>query len=369
MDRLRLRQLDSVAQLRHIAPAWDRLWLRSAVTLPTARAELVAQWIEHFAPHAPLRVLVVEQDGELVAALPLAGQRRARVVPVGDVTWNYWSPNGELLLDPSADAESALDPLAEAICQTPWSLLWLELVPFEAPRWQTLIALLGRRGMAVDVRLHYRIGQVELGGDFQAYEASRSKNLRRSIRKDMQRLQRGGPVELNTLAEFTPETVEQRLRHAFQIEQQSWRRDRGQTVLGTPGILAFYQRQACQLAQWGALRLAFLEIAGKPIAFELGWTAKGVYHSFKVGFDEAYRSFGLGHLLRWRLIESLAAQHEVQVIDFQGPMTEALAGWSTRSYPVGRVLVGCRPFGRTLMAGYWAAAPILRRLRARKRQH
>ena len=29
------------------------------------------------------------------------------------------------------------------------------------------------------------------------------------------------------------------------------------------------------LAEWGNLRLAFMEHRGRPIAFELGWTAKG----------------------------------------------------------------------------------------------
>ena len=46
VGRLRLRRIDSIGGLRDVAAAWDRLWQRSAVSMPTVRAELVAQWLE-----------------------------------------------------------------------------------------------------------------------------------------------------------------------------------------------------------------------------------------------------------------------------------------------------------------------------------
>lgn len=364
MSQLSLAQIDSVEQIRARAADWDRLWAESEVTLPTARAELVAQWLEHFAQDAKPYVLVVEQDGRMVGALPLVGHRRRHVFSVGDLTWNYWSPNGELLLDPAADAEAVLEVLADAIRRLPWSLLWLELVPFATARWETLFKTLRQRGLAVHVQPHYKIGQVELVGNFADYEASRSRNLRRSLRKDKQRLEREGPVQWSLYSQFTPDEVESRLRQAFEIENRSWKHDAGQTVLRTPGMLGFYLRETQQLAEWGLLRLAFLEHARKPIAFELGWVAKNVYHSFKVGFDQDYRNFGPGHLLRRRLIESFFQQPDVQVVDFQGPLTDALTGWSTRMYPIGRVLVGQPSLtGRILTAGYRLAGPVVRRLR------
>ncbi|MEN6497049.1 MAG: GNAT family N-acetyltransferase [Thermoguttaceae bacterium] len=364
MCRLDLVQLESVEQIRGVAADWDRLWTKSEATLPTARAELVAQWLEHFAPQTRPRILAVEQDGRMVAALPLVDHRRWRALTVGDLTWNYWSPNGELLLDPAADGEAVLGMLAEAIRRLDWPLFWLELVPLASSRWQTLLAGLREQGMSIDVRPHYEIGQVELVGQFAEYEAHRPRSLRRNLRKDMQRLERNGPVELEVFSQFSPDEVEPRLRRAFEIENRSWKSEAGCPVLRTPGMLEFYVRQAQQLAEWGALRVAFLEHQGRAIAFELGWVAKGVYHSFKVGFDADYARYGPGHLLRHRLIAWLFEQADVQVVDFQGPLTEALAGWSTRTYPIGRVLAGQPTLrGQTLMAGYRAVAPLVRWLR------
>jgi CelD/BcsL family acetyltransferase involved in cellulose biosynthesis len=126
----------------------------------------------------------------------------------------------------------------------------------------------------------------------------------------------------------------------------------------------FYRRQAEQLAAWGHLRVTLLEQCGRPIACELGWVAKGVYHSFKVAYDQAFREYGPGHLLRMLLTEEFCRRSDAKVIDFQGPMTKALASWSTKSYPIGRLVIAPKRLGsRLLLAGYRAAASVTRRLR------
>ena len=43
MVPLKLRTLNSIAELREVAPAWDDLWQRSNVLLPTMKAELLAE--------------------------------------------------------------------------------------------------------------------------------------------------------------------------------------------------------------------------------------------------------------------------------------------------------------------------------------
>ena len=392
MGRLHLEQIDSIAGFRAVAAAWDDLWQRSDVTLPTVRAELVAQWLEAFGPRARVRGLLVWDDGRLAAALPLVGRRAKGVLPVGDLTSNYWSASGELLLDPAADADAILDLLADALQDAPWPLLWLDLVPLETPRWQALTRALVRRGLGVAPHVRYRIGQVEMGSDFAALEAGLSKNLRRTLRKDLRRLERVsqspegeapaepgesassatshaarqeprplGPVQLNLVSQFTPDEVRARLREVFDIESRSWKDQPGQAVLKTPGLFGFYCRLAEQLATWGYLRVALLEHGGRPIAGELGWVAKGVYHSFKVAYDEGFGQYGPGHLLRMFLAEEFCRRQDAKVIDFQGPMTEALASWSTRSYPIGRLVIAPRrPASRLLLAGYRVGASLVR---------
>ncbi len=364
MNGLTLDVLNSIDRLRSEARAWDRLWLAGRATLPTARAELVAQWVERFAPGGRFRAIVVRQGERMVAALPLVDRRVGRLVPAGDLTWNYWSPNGELLLDPAADADRAAELLVEGVVRSPTRLLWLEMVPEQFEHWQTFFRALKRRRVALDVGRRYEIGQVVLDGQAEAYQAGRSKNLRRSLGKDLRRLEREGPVGLVVHSALVPDEVETPLRRAMEIEDRSWKGSAGTSVLQTPGLFEFYLRQARTLAAWRMLRLAFLTCGGRAIAFEFGWTAKGVYHSFKIGYDPEYRRFSPGQLLRWKRISAAFEAADEKVVDFQGPITPALAVWANRSYPVARVVVAPGSAGRILLAGYRGIRPLARRLRS-----
>jgi CelD/BcsL family acetyltransferase involved in cellulose biosynthesis len=192
----------------------------------------------------------------------------------------------------------------------------------------------------------------------------RSKNLRRSVCKDMKRLETEGRVELRLLDGLHPDEVGGALRRAFVLEDSGWKGNAGTSVLHNDGILQFYQRQAEYFAQCGILRLAFLECGDRAIAFELGWLGKGVYHSFKVAYDETCRKFGPGHLLRYKLIEAGCGDSSLQFVDYQGPITEALRPWATETYPIGRLAV-CPPriTSRTLWAGLHTARRLSGSLR------
>ena len=126
---MELRHITTLAELRAEKANWDDLWRRSEVAIPTGKAEPTAQWLEAFAPRAPLDVFVVEHQGAWVAALPLYRRRIARVVPVLDLIGNSWSPCGGLLLDPRCDVPRVTEALLRGLRGVEETLLWLEGVP------------------------------------------------------------------------------------------------------------------------------------------------------------------------------------------------------------------------------------------------
>ena len=338
----RLEVLESADALRGVAEDWDDLWRRSDVTMPTLCAEPAASWIETFARGRQARILTVRQGGRLVGALPIIGRKLRRTVPVGDVPLNQWSANGDLLIDEKADAAAVALCLAEAMCDLPWPLLWFQMVPWQASKWMILAEQLAGLDAQVDTSTGFEVARTSLDRPFDAYFADRPKNLRRSIRKDLKRLEGEGRVELRLLEGLQPEDVESPLRQAFAIEDSGWKGEAGTSVFRSKGVFEFYLGQAMHFARRGVLRLAFLECNEKAIAFEVGWIAKGVYHSFKVGYDENYRKFGPGHLLRYRLIEEGCRDPSLQFVDFQGPINQALRPWATEKYLIGRLAV-CPP--------------------------
>lgn len=341
---LTIETLDSAEAIRAAAGPWDDLWRRSDVSLPTARAAATALWVERFGSR--VRAVVVREGGTWLALLPLVGRRHRGVMPVGDLPINPWLPGGELLLDLACDTDTVCDVLLRAVRRTRWPLLWLQYVPIDSTRWQRVLKTAECRGTPLRVRHRYQIGKVAIAGTWNEFLASRSKNLRRSLRKDSERLNGQGATAFDWADRFAPEEVEPALRSALEIELRSWKADRGRPVLAASGMLDFYTGVGKQLAAWNMLRVARLEHAGRTVAFEIGWIARRVYHSYKVGFDSSYREFGPGHLLRMQIARRFFETGEVDWIDFQGPLTEALAAWSTDTYAIGRVAIATKWLGR-----------------------
>jgi len=117
-------------------------------------------------------------------------------------------------------------------------------------------------------------------------------------------------------------------------------------VLQTPGMFEYFLSMAHQLNEWGQFSLAFLELDGRPIAFEYGWFAKGVYHSLKVGYDEQYAQYSPGQLLVAHILEHFHRNHSCHRFDCLGPLTDSMSKWTDRTYVLSRLTLAPRGLGR-----------------------
>jgi CelD/BcsL family acetyltransferase involved in cellulose biosynthesis len=254
--------------------------------------------------------------------------------------------------------------VADAINRLPWPLVWLDVVPGESSRWSSLVSKLADRHLAVDTHLRGHNAELVFTTCFEDYEAALSSQHRYNLRRNRKRLRALGEVRVRFLAEFQPDDVDEQLRRVFDIEHRSWKRQAGGSILATPGMSDFFLRQAHTLAEWGSLRLAMLECNGQPIAFELGYSAKGVYHSSKISYDQAYRKYGPGQLLRSELIRWLHSQPGQSRVDFHAEVGPSSASWSNGSYPISRVVVAPRRSASSaIFAAYRGLVSMLRHLR------
>ncbi len=348
MTDLTLQIISSADELRAVAKDWDDLWWRSDVALPTCRAESLAMWLEHFAPTTPFHGLVVVRDGRFVGALPLLRKRWQGVAPVACLPNNPWCVTGDLLVDSTADASAVCALLAEGLRAGPWSLAMFDEVSLAAPSWRTLLAALQAAGSEIDTRMRYLIGQVEIAGDWQNYESSRSKNHRKHVRQMGRRLEEQGPTELTIATEASGSQVATLLRRGCEVEDRSWKGSQGTSILRTPGMYDFYLRFVQHLFQSKSVELHFLRHGDADAAFQLVFSGKGTQFPAKIAYDPALAKFSPWHILMHRWLESLHAQHAndgtPSLVDFYGPLMDATARWSTRSYPLGKVMIttACR---------------------------
>jgi len=363
LSGLIVKCLDSLGALRRAAPAWDDLWWRSENTLPTARAELVAQWCECFAHRQSFLAVTVERGGQLVGALPLVAGRHRGII-VGQLPTNAWSPAGDLMLDPQEDEVQICNLLLlHIVRQRLWPLLWVDGVPAASRRWQSFIAACQDQRRTMAMARRFIVDSVGVQNDWNKYFATRSSNHRKQIRKAALRAAESGSLGLVRHDEVTPELVEPLLRTCFAIEASGWKGQAQTAVLQVPGIWDFFLRQARQLAAWEQLSVNCLEHDGVPVAFEYGWRAKGVYCSPKVGYDEKFSALCPGQMLRSSLLEQFHAEDETTWIDFLGPSSRATKAWSTHAYSVDRLVVSLDGlWSRALVSAYSHYRALRRRL-------
>jgi CelD/BcsL family acetyltransferase involved in cellulose biosynthesis len=347
-----VKRFDSLGELRDGARAWDELWERSEIALPSARAAMVALWCESFATCQPFRAFVVEHDGRALAALPFV-ESKWKGLKIGVLPGNHWSPAGDLLLDPGCDVDRVCASLLAALTLHARPLLWFGGVPATADRWQIFFKALRESRATYARRRHCMINRVEIQDNWDAYFDSRSRNHRHHVRQTANRAQRAGITELVCHDHLAPEEVEPLLKTCFEIEARGWKGQAQSAVFNVPGVWEFYLRQARQLAAWGQLSLSLLTHEARPIAFEYGWRGKGVYFSPKVGYDEAFHQFSPGQLLRYRLLEEFHRGTGPQLVDFLGPSSPATFKWATEQYAIDRVVVATRgPLNRAIVAAY-----------------
>jgi CelD/BcsL family acetyltransferase involved in cellulose biosynthesis len=364
MAERRVIHLTNIDDLRCVAAEWDDLWWRSEVSLPTVRAELLAQWLEQFAPTAEFQAFVVEENGRWTAALPLVSRRLACLLPVGSLPCNPWSPSGELLLDPEADSAAALDAILAAAGNLPWQWLWLNDTALHSWRWRAFVQACERGDTAWTMHERYPVARIEISRDWDFFTKNLSRTHRQATSKAARRLSDEGNVRFEMHSHLETQDIGPWLAKVFQVEDRSWKGKLGSSVMSTPAMFEFFLAQAQQLAQWEQLEVATLELEGHAIATLYGFSAKGVYYAHKIGYDPKFAQFSPGQVMFWHLLERLHAEGQWQAIDCLGPLTEAISRWRPATYTIGRVVVAPRRLlGRTAMHVYKNWWPALRRLR------
>jgi CelD/BcsL family acetyltransferase involved in cellulose biosynthesis len=364
MAQMRIIHLKSIDDLRSVAPAWDDLWWRSDVALPTARAELLAQWLERFAQRKDFHAFAVEEDGRFVAALPLISRRLAGLLSVGTLPCSPWSPCGDLLLDPAADTDAALDAILAAAADASWQWLWLNDTVLHSPRWRSFVHACDRANAARATHERYHVARIEIASDWDFFQKNLSRAHRQATSKAARRLHDEGEVRFEMQSHLDPRDVRLWLEKVFEVEDRSWKGVGGSSVLRTPGMFEFFLAQAEHLAQWGQLEIATLELEGHLLATLYGFSAKGVYYAHKIGYDPQFAHFSPGQVMFWNILERLHADGHWQAVDCLGPLTEAISRWRPAMYTIGRVVVAPRRLvGRAAMHAYQNWWPAVRKLR------
>ncbi|MFW6170292.1 MAG: GNAT family N-acetyltransferase [Planctomycetota bacterium] len=341
-SELSVLHLETSNALRAYARQWDDLWYRSEVTQPTAQAPLIANWLDYYHPDADFRAIVISQGKRFLAALPLVTRVKRGLIRCLDVPGNEWSAAGDLLLDPACDMAQLCGLLVGALNELGCPPLWLASVPIEARRWKTLMAAAAGENWRVAARGRYQVGRLRVPSRWTPEppeELLLSKGMRKRIRRATRQLEARGTLRLHVVCPTEGELALSLLETGLKLEHAGWKGRAGTSLMTHPRARRFVEAQTIALVAKQQLSLALLELDGEIMAFEYGWRAKNVYHSYKIAYSEAFSRFSPGQLLLYHLLHHFSASNDINVIDFVGPADDAVRRWHPRYYAMGRLLM------------------------------
>lgn len=303
MSTLRVERIETSEALTALRPEWQKLAAAHGGGLPFTTWEWNESWWAHFRERRftvrdRLFTLAVREDsGELVGVAPLmlterpgTGPLRARIVQFFGADPNITELRG-VICDPSRERDvyaAILDALRACADEWDW-MVWLGLRANGEPE---RLVMEQPGFMWVRAIPDYVLRPT---GNWEEFKASRSRNIKESLRKCYNSLKRDNHEFTFTVARTRPD-VALALDQFFRLHGA--RADQGGMVQhsnvfessSTRGFLA----DVCQrLAERDLVRIFQLRIAGEVVATRLGFAFGDALYLYYSGFDPAWGRYSV----------------------------------------------------------------------------
>lgn len=342
-----------------LAREWDELADRAGAA-PWMRPGWFQAWWRSFGK-GQIELLALRDERGLVGVLPLGRRHGVLRSPT-----NWHSPEFGVV---AADG-AARDRLATAaLARRPRRLSVAFLSGDSCGRGELAVAAVAA-GYRVLERVIERSPYVELGarwGSWDEYQSSRDRKFVKDLLRRRRRLGEQGPVELELLTPAENE-LGALLEDGFRLESSGHKLEGGTAILSRLETRSFYTQIARWAAQKGSLRLAFLRVGERRIAFELLVADGGRVYNLKGGYDVDFRVFAPGKVIAYEILKHFFAR-DYETYEFLGHAEPWKLEWTDTLRD--RVLLqafAATLGGRTDLAAHRWGRPVAKRALALARR-
>jgi CelD/BcsL family acetyltransferase involved in cellulose biosynthesis len=334
--------IKSLGEFQLYEKQWDELYAASLQHLAVGRHALVAAFWQHFHTDQAVEIACVidAHTGDLAAALPLVKRNLLRVVPVATTFSNPWCLGFAGMCSAKYEASTALAHLLRCVEMGGYQMVTLDLVSNEncfVTQVQNGATQSNREIRTIDL---FPVGKTVLTTSWDEFTQDWSKKRRRFIRRATQQLSDIGDLRLVKLHEASWSEVEAGWQVCQEIEQAGWKGSNGTSVAENPAAAKFFAELVKQLYRSGELRFYLLQLAGRVIAYDLGYLHHRVATSLKVSYHPEFATSSPGHVLNSLVIQDFIESQAADWIDTVGELNDANAKWCRASYRCQKVEVG-----------------------------
>ncbi len=179
---------------------------------------------------------------------------------------------------------------------------------------------------AAEVKNYVKTARISVQGNFDEYWASRGNDLKRNVRKRLNRLEREG-IRTDTTVHQTPEEMKHCIQEYGQLEELGWK-GKGGTAVSPNNIQGmFYQSMLERICQAGEGVVYSLRFNDKIVAQKICVRRNKMMVFLKMAYDENYRHLAPGYLLQYEILKRLFEDHEIETVETYGRVNE---GWTDK---------------------------------------
>ena len=301
-------------------------WLaRQTKSSPFLWPEWISAWWDAFG-QGELRIFAVYQDGSPVGVLPL--QLLGGVLSSFE---NLEVPFTGFLVKSETAARQLLGALFSQ--GAPRIDLNFPDYSFVGNR-EVLISLIREAaeaaGYEVLTRLAQKVPYVDLSKtSLEAYESGLRRNFRRNLHRCRRRLEEEGRLTLEVFD--GKERLEELLEEGFRIEGSGWKDAKGTSINSSVAKRRFYTEAAQWAAERDWLRLYFLRLDRRVLAFDYCLEHNEILYMIKGGYDPTYKKFSPS-MVQLHLILARAFSEGLSTCDLGSGFTPWKREWTTAYY-------------------------------------
>ncbi|MGE0702653.1 MAG: GNAT family N-acetyltransferase, partial [Vicinamibacterales bacterium] len=163
-----------------------------------------------------------------------------------------------------------------------------------------------------------------LAGRCSEYLAGRCRAEMKELQRRRRQLEREGDLTFETYN--GSDRLDQLLAEAFAVEGSKRKRDGGTAIASRPESLRYYTSLARWAAAEGVLRLSFVRLSGRAIAFSFMMEDERSLYGIKSGYSDQYRRFRPGFLALLDAIQA-AFQDGRRTLELLGNDEPWKRGW------------------------------------------
>jgi CelD/BcsL family acetyltransferase involved in cellulose biosynthesis len=367
---LTVRAVTTDAEFDRLAPVWDRLMEEARLDNPfLSYACLRTAW-DCFGADNRLLILVVQDDGETVAIAPLMiGTERLLGVRVRRVGFIHHVAVERLDFIVARRHAQAYAAVWEYLRRrsNEWDLLKLPQLSSASRLLAELPRCAARDGFLTGFWRSSDSMYVAVRGAWDPYLERLDARHRSNLRRRLRRLFGEHTVVVDQITAI--EDVDAALEDGLRIEAAGWKGEMGTAIASNPDIRRFYTELARRCAARGWLRLRFLNVDGRRIAFSYALVCRNVLYSLKGAYDPDSAAHSPFTLLSYLMLKD-AFEHGLSRYEFLGPGDPWKAAWTRKSVPHCWLFVlPGSPWGRMLhwlkfgLIPWWRRNPVLAALR------